>query len=304
MGHFRHGRMLPASLVALLCAVATAAALLLGTTRAARASTGSDHGTRSQVSAVAGQPIAHTTAVDTGVSSVQSYNGLALTPPMGWNDWYQYGCGVTQAEVLANAKALVSSGLAALGYDYVNLDDCWMAQQRAANGQLQADPTRFPNGIPWLAAQLHAMGLKLGLYESFGNTTCQGRPGSYGHYQQDAQTFASWGVDFLKFDYCGVPPGTTSAQLESDYQQMSNDLLATGHHIVFSEELPVAASDANPSNALYVPYVAFSSTIANMWRMAPDETPSFYSTVFGHLAADLPLASFAHPGAWNDLDMC
>ena len=304
MTHTRRGRTLSVVLATMLCAGAvTAIAGVLSATSAASAGTVHTHGRRSRPAAGQGRRVAYAAGVDTTSSSTQSYNGLALTPPMGWNDWYQYGCGVTQAEVLANARALVSSGLAQLGYDYINLDDCWMAQQRAADGQLQADPTTFPNGIAWLATQLHSMGLKLGLYESFGETTCQGRPGSYGHYKQDAQTFASWGVDFLKFDYCGVPPGTTSAQLQSDYQQMSSDLLATGRQIVFSEELPVAAGDANPSNPLYVPYVALSSTIANMWRMAPDETPNFASTVFGHLAADLPLASYAHPGAWNDLDM-
>ncbi|HWD69218.1 MAG TPA: NPCBM/NEW2 domain-containing protein [Solirubrobacteraceae bacterium] len=279
MNHPSRARMPRASRAAALCAsaaIAVSAALTLTTAASAQ-------------------------AADAGAG--QSYNGLALTPPMGWNSWYQYRCGVTQAEVLANAQALVSSGLAKLGYDYVNLDDCWMAPQRAADGQLQGDPTTFPNGIAWLASQLHAMGLKLGLYESFGNTTCQRRPGSYGHYQQDAQTFADWGVDFLKFDYCGLPAGTTSASLESDYQQMSNALLATGHDIVFSEELPVGAGDANPANANYLPYVSLSSRISNMWRMAPDESTNYYSTVFGHLADDLPLASYAHPGAWNDMDM-
>ena len=232
-----------------------------------------------------------------------SYNGLALTPPMGWNDWYQYRCSITEDDVLANAKALVSTGLAKLGYNYLNLDDCWMAPARASDGQLQADPARFPHGIAWLASQVHAMGLKLGVYESFGTTTCQRLPGSYGHYQQDADTFASWGVDFLKFDYCGVPAGTTSTSLQADYQEMSQDLKATGRPIVFSEELPVAAGDANPANANYLPYVSLSSKISNMWRMAPDEGTDFNSTVFGHLADDLPLAQYAHPGAWNDLDM-
>jgi alpha-galactosidase len=236
-------------------------------------------------------------------SSSQSYNGLALTPPMGWNDWYEYKCNVTQADVLANARALVRSGLARLGYDYVNLDDCWMAPTRAANGELQADPTRFPNGIGWLASQIHHMGLKLGVYESFGTRTCQGKPGSLGHYAQDAQTFASWGVDFLKFDYCGPPSGLTNAQAEADYQQMSQDLIATGRPIVFSEELPIRAGNADPANSEYLPYVSFSSQISNMWRVAPDVTTDFDSTVFGHLAQDLPLAGYAHPGAWNDLDM-
>jgi alpha-galactosidase len=210
-------------------------------------------------------------------SASQSYNGLALTPPMGWNDWYQYRCGVTENDVLTNAQALVSSGLARLGYNYVNLDDCWMAPQRAADGELQADPTRFPHGIAWLAGQLHSMGLKLGVYESFGATTCQKLPGSYGHYQQDADTFESWSVDFLKFDYCGVPAGTTGADLEADYQQMSQDLVATGGHIVFSQELPIAAGDANPANANYLPYIAYSAQIANMWRVAPDLGTNFDS---------------------------
>ena len=240
--------------------------------------------------------------LDSGAGSA-SYNGLALTPPMGWNDWYQYRCSITEDDVLANAQGLVSSGLAKLGYNYVNLDDCWMAPTRASDGQLQADPTRFPHGIAWLASQLHAMGLKLGVYESFGTTTCQRLPGSYGHYQQDADTFASWGIDFLKFDYCGVPAGTTSASLQADYQEMSQDLVATGRPIAFSEELPVGAGDANPANANYLPYVSLSSKISNMWRMAPDEGTDFNSTVFGHLADDLPLAQYAHPGAWNDLDM-
>jgi alpha-galactosidase len=235
--------------------------------------------------------------------ATQSYNGAALTPPMGWNDWYQYRCGITEDDVLANAQALVSSGLAKLGYDYVNLDDCWMAPERAADGELQADPTRFPHGIAWLASQVHSLGLKFGVYESFGTTTCQKLPGSYGHYQQDADTFASWGVDFVKFDYCGLPAGTTSASLETDFQDMSQDLVATGRPIAYSEELPIAAGDANPANTNYLPYVALSSQISNMWRMAPDLTTDFASTVFGHLTADLPLAGYAHPGAWNDLDM-
>jgi alpha-galactosidase len=287
MIHHRRRRMLPALLAAALCAVGAFTAMAAPHASAARLA-----------------PTARlASAATTPRAASQSYNGVALTPPMGWNDWYQYRCGVTEDDVLANAKALVSSGLAKLGYQYVNLDDCWMAPQRAADGQLQADPTTFPHGIAWLAAQLHAMGLKLGVYESFGTTTCQGRPGSYGHYQQDAGTFASWGVDYLKFDYCGVPAGTTSASLEADYEQMSQDLVATGRPIVFSEELPVAAGDANPANANYQPYVSLSSEISNMWRVAQDETTDFDSTVFGHLANDLPLASYAHPGAWNDLDM-
>jgi alpha-galactosidase len=289
MLHRRRRVLTPAVLVV---ALSTATALTAVSAQAAPA--------RASGAAVTAAPAR---ASDGASAGSQSYNGEALTPPMGWNDWYQYKCNITQAEVLANAEALVSSGLAADGYDYVNLDDCWMAPTRAADGQLQSDPTRFPNGIAWLADQIHAMGLKLGVYESFGDTTCQGKPGSYGHYQQDADTFASWGVDFVKFDYCGVPAGVTDAEVESDYQQMSQDLVATGRPMVYSEELPIRAGDANPTNPDYLPFVSYSSQIANMWRVAPDETTNYDSTVFGHLAADLPLASYAHPGAWNDLDM-
>ena len=235
-----------------------------------------------------------------GTDGSASYNGLALTPPMGFNDWYQYRCTITEDAAIANGRAMVSSGLAKLGYKYVNLDDCWMAATRASDGQLQADPTRFPHGIKWLADQLHAMGLKLGVYESIGTTTCQRLPGSAGHYQQDADTFASWGVDLLKFDYCGVASGTDPS---SDYTEMSQDLLNTGRPIVFSGEAPIAAHNAKPSDPQYLPLVSLSSKISNMWRVAPDLTTDFASTVFGHLEEDLPLAGYAHPGAWNDLDM-
>jgi alpha-galactosidase len=230
----------------------------------------------------------------------QSYNGTALTPPMGFNSWYQYRCSISETIVLATARALISSGLAKLGYKYVNLDDCWAAPERAADGQLQADPTRFPHGIKWLADQVHAMGLKFGIYESVGTTTCQGLPGSFGHYQQDADTFASWGVDFVKFDTCGSVEGT---DISADYEQMSQDLLATGRPIVYSEELPIAANNADSSDPQYLPLISVSSQISNMWRVAPDLYPNFDGTVFGHLTEDLPLASYAHPGAWNDLDM-
>jgi alpha-galactosidase len=291
--------MIPGAVIISVSAVASMA--LVPAPMAAAAPAHVATAARANSAAAAPARTALTTAASQDASP--SYNGLALTPPMGWNDWYQYKCGITQAEVLANAQALVSSGLAADGYNYINLDDCWMAPTRAADGSLQADPTRFPNGIAWLADQIHAMGLRLGVYESFGNTTCQGKPGSNGHYQQDADTFASWGVDFLKFDYCGPPAGLTDGQAEADYQQMSQDLVATGRPIVYSQELPIRAGDANPANPDYLPFVSYSSQIANMWRVAPDETTNYDSTVFGHLAADLPLAAYAHPGAWNDLDM-
>jgi alpha-galactosidase len=287
MIHRRSRRRFPALPAAVLCAAATLTTTAAGVTAAPGASA-------AQLASVT------SAAPSAGQGTSQSYNGLALTPPMGFNSWYQYRCNISESVVLATAQAMVSSGLAKLGYQYVNIDDCWEASARAADGELQADPTRFPHGIAWLADQVHAMGLKLGIYESVGTTTCEGYPGSLGHYQQDADTFASWGVDFVKFDYCGSLDGTNVA---TDYEQMSQALLAAGRPMVFSGEMTIAAGDANSSNANYLPYVSASSQISNMWRVTPDSYPNFDGTVFGHFTEDLPLASYAHPGAWNDLDM-
>jgi alpha-galactosidase len=146
MIHLRPRRLPPALFAAALCA---AAALTIAPgASAAPAASGVRAATAAHVAMAARTTATTATTATTVAASGQSYNGLALTPPMGWNDWYQYGCNVTQADVLANAQALVSSGLAKLGYDYVNLDDCWMATTRTAAGQLEADPTTFPNGIP------------------------------------------------------------------------------------------------------------------------------------------------------------
>jgi alpha-galactosidase len=127
-------------------------------------------------------------------------NGLALTPPMGWNDWNSFGCNVSEQLVEQTANFMVSSGMKAAGYHYVNIDDCWMASNRDANGNLVPDPTKFPDGISGVANYVHSLGLGLGIYESAGTATCQGYPGSLGHEQQDANSFAAWGVDYLKYD--------------------------------------------------------------------------------------------------------
>ncbi|MGH3165003.1 MAG: glycoside hydrolase family 27 protein, partial [Trebonia sp.] len=213
-------------------------------------------------------------------------------PVMGYNTWYQYGAGATQSEVLEQADYLVSSGLAAAGYDTVNLDDGWMASSRTSDGSLTWNTTQFPNGIPWLASQIHALGLKFGIYEAIGTRTCQGLPGSGGttasddYYTQDAQTFADWGVDFVKIDECGgLPVGTTLASLTSAFEQYGADLRADNPNVVYSEELPIYEM----GQAGFTQTVQSSSTFANMWRVAPDEDPddTASDTILGHLAADL-----------------
>jgi alpha-galactosidase len=227
---------------------------------------------------------------------------VAAKPPMGWNDWYVDHCDhVTQTAILQAATALVSTGLAKKGYDTVNIDDCWMATKRTSAGLLAADPKTFPNGIAWLAGKIHAMGLKLGIYESAGVTTCAGRPGSFGHYEQDAKTFAAWGVNFVKFDNCELPAHRNPAGL---FALFGKDLRAADPGAVYSEELPVAAAKS-PGTAPFDRLVRISSKIANMWRVTPDEKPTVSAgvSIIDHLKADTPLYTYAGPGHWNDLDM-
>lgn len=229
-------------------------------------------------------------------------------PVMGYNTWYQYGAGATESEVLEQADYLVSSGLAAAGYDTVNLDDGWLASARTSDGSLTWDTTKFPDGIPWLVSQVHALGLTFGIYEAIGTRTCQNLPGSGGttastsHYAQDAQTFAGWGVDFVKIDECGgLPSGTTLSSLTTAFEQYTADLRADDPGVVVSEELPIYELGQSG----FTQSVQSSASFANMWRVAADESPtdSASDTILGHLAADLHLHAFAGPGHWNDLDM-
>ncbi|MGH9432830.1 MAG: glycoside hydrolase family 27 protein, partial [Terriglobia bacterium] len=127
--------------------------------------------------------------------------GLARTPPMGWNSWNHFGCHVRDAVIRKQANAMVASGMKAAGYAYVNIDDCWQGK-RDARGFIHPN-AKFPD-MKALAAYVHSLGLKLGIYSSPGPKTCGGYEGSYGHEQQDANTYASWGIDYLKYDLCRV----------------------------------------------------------------------------------------------------
>ncbi len=229
-------------------------------------------------------------------------------PVMGYNTWYQFGAGITESAVLEQAHDLVSSGLAAAGYDTVNLDDGWMASSRTSDGSLTWDAAKFPHGIPWLASQIHSLGLKFGIYEAIGTRTCQDLPGSGGttasdnHYAPDAKTFADWGVDFVKIDECGgLPAGTTLSSLTAAFKQYGTDLRADNPNVVYSEELPIYAL----GHSDFTQAVQSSSTFANMWRVAADENPTdpASDTILGHLSADLHFHAMAGPGHWNDLDM-
>ena len=225
-------------------------------------------------------------------------NGLALTPPMGWNDWNAYGCNVSEQLVEQTALAMHNDGLQAAGYQYVNIDDCWMSSSRDSSGNLVANPAKFPDGIAAVANYVHSLGLKLGIYEDAGTATCAGYPGSYGHEQQDADLFASWGVDYLKYDWCNIPfssfPGQSHQQVaQTQYTRMRDALAATGRPIVFSM--------CNGWDSSVQPW-SWAGPVANLWRTSTDIQPNFAS-MLSNFHATVGLASSASPGAWNDPDM-
>ncbi|RYE04480.1 MAG: glycoside hydrolase family 27 protein, partial [Sphingobacteriaceae bacterium] len=131
------------------------------------------------------------------------YQNLALTPPMGWNSWNKFACNVDENLIKQVADAMVSSGMKAAGYEYINIDDCWHGD-RDKQGFIHPDPKRFPSGMKALADYVHSKGLKIGIYSDAGSQTCGGRPGSRGYEFQDAQMYASWGIDYLKYDWCNT----------------------------------------------------------------------------------------------------
>jgi alpha-galactosidase len=214
-------------------------------------------------------------------------NGLARTPPMGWNDWNSFGCNVTEQLVEQTADIMVSSGMKAAGYQYVNIDDCWMSGSRDGSGHLVPDPNKFPHGIGGVANYVHGKGLKLGIYESAGTATCAGFPGSLNHEQTDANSFAAWGVDYLKYDNCnnqGVP-------WQTRYNAMRDALAATGRPIVYS--LCEWGEDA---------VWTWGAGTGNLWRTTGDINAS-YGSMLSIFHQNVGLADFAGPGGWNDPDM-
>ncbi len=196
---------------------------------------------------------------------------------------------------------MVSSGMQAAGFQYVNIDDCWM-NGRDASGNLQWDATKFPSGIPALAAYVHGKGLKLGIYETPNTVTCVGiyagispsvAVGSLGHEAQDATTFASWGVDYLKYDLC-------LGQLSS-FAVMRDALRATGRPIVYSIN-PGNGTGCPPTGATTSTCGLNLPSIANLWRIAFDINAS-WTSITGIIDQDAPLSLYAGPGHWNDADM-
>jgi len=205
---------------------------------------------------------------------------------MGWNSWNKFGCNVSDKLIREMADAMVSSGMKAAGYQYVNIDDCWQVS-RDAQGTIVADPERFPSGIKTLADYVHSKGLKLGIYTDAGTGTCEKRPGSLNHEVQDAKTYASWGIDYVKIDWCnaeGLDP-------EVQYAKFRDALAQSGRSIVFSI----------CNWGVKAPW-RWGPKTGNLWRTTGDISDSYESMSligFGQNG----LEKFAGPGHWNDPDM-
>ncbi|MEU2268059.1 ricin-type beta-trefoil lectin domain protein [Streptomyces olindensis] len=243
-----------------------------------------------------------------GTTAQAAPGSPALTPPLGWNSWNSFGCGITEAQVRQAADAMVSSGMKAAGYQYVVVDDCWFDPQRDAAGNLRANPTKFPSGMKALGDYIHSKGLKFGIYQAPNEKTCAqgvgtypGSTGSKGHEAQDAATFASWGVDYLKYDWCSGS-GTLSEQI-AQFTLMRDALRATGRPIVYS---------INP-NSFHSPTGDKYNwgQVADLWRTTEDlldiwqnnNTNSYPMGVGNVLDVTAPLAAQSGPGHWNDPDM-
>lgn len=218
-------------------------------------------------------------------------NGQAAAPQMGWNDWNAFGCNVSAQLVEQTADAMIADGMKAAGYQYVNIDDCWLEKSRDANGNLVPDPTKFPDGIKAVADYVHSKGLKLGIYEDAGTATCAGYPGSLGHEQQDAKTFASWGVDYLKYDNCNNAGSTTTQQYIDRYTAMRNALADSGRKILYS----LCEWGVND------PWT-WGAEVGNSWRTTGDISDSF-SSMLSNFEQNVFLYPYAKSGAWNDPDM-
>jgi alpha-galactosidase len=174
--------------------------------------------------------------VDTAAAS--QHDGLAMTPPMGWNSWNAFGENVNEEVVKQTADAFVSSGFKDAGFEYIVIDDFWQGGRDSSSGLLFADAKRFPSGIKKLADYVHSKGLKFGIYSDAGTKTCGGMPGSYGFEENDAKLFAEWGVDYLKYDYCYCPDFVSAnndyKMAINRYKAMGDALKKTGRPIVFS----------------------------------------------------------------------
>ncbi len=230
-------------------------------------------------------------------TSAQKFEDLAQTPPMGWNSWNKFACDVNEKMLMQMADVIVESGMRDAGYEYIVVDDCWHGE-RDSLGFIHENPEHFPSGIKALTDYIHSKGLKFGIYSCAGNTTCAGRPGSRGHEYQDALTYAQWGVDYLKYDWCD----TDGLNAEAAYTTMRDALYSAGRPILFS----MCEWGGNK------PW-EWGTDVGHMWRTTGDIYDCFdceYSHgswsswgVMKILDMQKGIRTYAGPGHWNDPDM-
>ncbi len=227
------------------------------------------------------------------------FENLALTPPMGWNSWNTFETHIDEKLVKETADIMVASGMAAAGYNYIVLDDGWMAKERDKDGNLVPDPVKFPNGMKALIDYVHAKGLKFGLYNCAGTKTCAGYPGTRGYEYQDARFYANLNIDYLKYDWCN----TQGINAKEAYTTMSNALKTAGKPIVFSL---CEWGDNQPWD--------WAKSVGNLWRISGDIYPCF-DCEYKHpenwsswgfmkiIEMRKDIRKFSGPDHWNDFDM-
>lgn len=214
---------------------------------------------------------------------------LAKTPPMGFNTWNTFGPDINEQMVLEMADVMVEQGYRDAGYKYVVIDDCWSLRERDENGNLVADPEKFPHGMKYVGDYIHSKGLKFGMYSCAGTRTCAGYPASFDHEFRDARTFASWGVDFLKYDFCYFP---SFANCQHRYLTMAQALRATGRDILFSA----------CNWGVQEPWNWMRSVGAHMYRSTGDIVDNFASTA-AIMAGQMGNFNANAAGCFNDMDM-
>jgi alpha-galactosidase len=226
----------------------------------------------------------------------QKFDGLAQTPPMGWNSWNTFQGNINEQMIREMADKLAESGMQEAGYVYVVLDDCWSAMERDADSNLVAHPDKFPSGMKALGDYLHSKGFKFGIYNCAGTKTCAGFPGGNGHEEQDARMYASWGVDYLKYDWCN----TDGLDPKVQYTKMRDSLHAAGRPIVLS------MCEWGTSQ----PWT-WAEDVSHLWRTTGDITDcwdckpreEWLHNIKQLLDAQVGLETNAGPGHWNDPDM-
>jgi alpha-galactosidase len=227
----------------------------------------------------------------------QKFDGLAATPQMGWNSWNKFACDIDEKLIRETADAMVKLGLKDAGYQYINIDDCWHGT-RDEHGDMRPDPQRFPSGMKALSDYVHARGLKLGIYSDVGDKTCGGRPGSRGHEYQDAKTYAAWGIDYLKYDWCE----SKGLNAVGAYTTMRDAIRAANRPILFSM---CEWGDNKPWE--------WAADVGHSWRTTGDIYPCWDCEksadtwsrwgVMRILDMQAGLRKYAGPGHWNDMDM-